>query len=50
MTEASLTISDRIQNKLDDLTRAERQLATWIEVPMCANMMLGQRGRLQNIC
>ena len=27
MTEASLTISDRIQNKLDDLTRAERQLA-----------------------
>lgn len=27
MTDASLTISDRIQNKLDDLTRAERQLA-----------------------
>lgn len=27
MMEASLTISDRIQNKLDDLTRAERQLA-----------------------
>ena len=27
MVEASLTISDRIQNKLDDLTRAERQLA-----------------------
>jgi DNA-binding MurR/RpiR family transcriptional regulator len=27
MTEASLTISDRIQNQLDDLTRAERQLA-----------------------
>lgn len=27
MTDATLTISDRIQNKLDDLTRAERQLA-----------------------
>lgn len=27
MTEATLTISDRIQNQLDDLTRAERQLA-----------------------
>ena len=27
MTEASQTISDRIQQKLDDLTRAERQLA-----------------------
>lgn len=27
MTEVSFTISDRIQNQLDDLTRAERQLA-----------------------
>lgn len=27
MTDAALTISDRIQHKLDDLTRAERQLA-----------------------
>lgn len=27
MTDAHLTISDRIQNRLDDLTRAERQLA-----------------------
>lgn len=27
MAEAPLTISDRIQNQLDDLTRAERQLA-----------------------
>jgi len=27
MTEARLTISDRIQSQLDDLTRAERQLA-----------------------
>jgi DNA-binding MurR/RpiR family transcriptional regulator len=27
MSEANLTISDRIQNQLDDLTRAERQLA-----------------------
>ncbi len=27
MTDAGLTISDRIQQKLDDLTRAERQLA-----------------------
>ena len=27
MADASLTISDRIQSKLDDLTRAERQLA-----------------------
>ncbi len=27
MTEATLTIADRIQEKLDDLTRAERQLA-----------------------
>lgn len=27
MTDANLTISDRIQNQLDDLTRAERQLA-----------------------
>lgn len=27
MSEASLTISDRIQNQFDDLTRAERQLA-----------------------
>ena len=27
MSEATLTISDRIQSKLDDLTRAERQLA-----------------------
>ncbi len=27
MSEATLTISDRIQEKLDDLTRAERQLA-----------------------
>ncbi len=27
MTEAILTISDRIQNQLEDLTRAERQLA-----------------------
>lgn len=27
MTQATLTISDRIQNQLDDLTRAERQLA-----------------------
>lgn len=27
MTDVSLTISDRIQNQLDDLTRAERQLA-----------------------
>jgi DNA-binding MurR/RpiR family transcriptional regulator len=27
MTEVTLTISDRIQNKLDDLTRAEGQLA-----------------------
>ncbi|MEL6464374.1 MAG: MurR/RpiR family transcriptional regulator [Pseudomonadota bacterium] len=27
MTDAKPTISDRIQNKLDDLTRAERQLA-----------------------
>jgi len=27
MTDAALTISDRIQQKLDDLTRAERQLA-----------------------
>jgi len=27
MTEETLTISDRIQNQLDDLTRAERQLA-----------------------
>lgn len=30
MTEATLTISDRIQNQLDDLTRAERQLAASI--------------------
>ena len=27
MNEATQTISDRIQDKLDDLTRAERQLA-----------------------
>jgi len=27
MTDVELTISDRIQQKLDDLTRAERQLA-----------------------
>lgn len=27
MTQGTLTISDRIQNQLDDLTRAERQLA-----------------------
>ncbi len=27
MAEATQTISDRIQQKLDDLTRAERQLA-----------------------
>jgi len=27
MTDEAMTISDRIQNKLDDLTRAERQLA-----------------------
>lgn len=27
MTEVTLTISDRIQNQIDDLTRAERQLA-----------------------
>lgn len=27
MTDVNLTISDRIQNQLDDLTRAERQLA-----------------------
>lgn len=27
MSDAALTISDRIQNKLDELTRAERQLA-----------------------
>lgn len=27
MIKATLTISDRIQNKLDELTRAERQLA-----------------------
>ena len=27
MSDAQLTISDRIQNRLDDLTRAERQLA-----------------------
>ena len=30
MNEATLTISDRIQNQLDDLTRAERQLAASI--------------------
>lgn len=30
MTEDTLTISDKIQNQLDDLTRAERQLASSI--------------------